>query len=65
LGIIDVDGLVIRYFLIKLVRVVDRTVFYTGGTTRAFVFYDVSGLLSEGNPKISCLPFYFIDFGEA
>ena len=59
------DGFIIRYFLVKLIRVFDRTVFYTGGATRTFAFYDVSGLFSESNPKIPCLPFYFIDLGEA
>jgi hypothetical protein len=33
---IDMDGFMLRYFLIKLVRVFDRAVFYTGRTTRAF-----------------------------
>ena len=65
LSVVYVDGFVIRYFLIKPVRVVDRTVFYTGGTTRTFVLINVSGLLSQGNLKISCLPFYFINFSEA
>jgi hypothetical protein len=65
LGIVYVDGFVVRYFLIELVRVFDWTVFYTGGTPRTFVFYDVSGLFGESNPKITCLPIYFIHFGEA
>ena len=34
---IDMDGFILRYFLIKLIRVFDRAVFYTGRTTRAFV----------------------------
>ncbi len=34
---IDMDGFMLRYFLIKSIRVFDRAVFYAGGTTRAFV----------------------------
>ena len=33
---IDVDGFILRYFLIKLIRVFDWAIFYTGRTTRAF-----------------------------
>jgi len=31
------DSFVLRYFLIILIRIFGRAVFYTGGTTRAFV----------------------------
>jgi len=34
---IDMDGFILRYFLIKLIRVFNRAIFYTGRTTRAFV----------------------------
>ena len=34
---IDVYGLIFRYLLIESIRVFDRTVFYTGRTTCAFV----------------------------
>jgi hypothetical protein len=34
---IDMDGFILGYFLIKWIRVLDRAVFYTGRTTRAFV----------------------------
>ena len=33
---IDVDGFILRYFLIKSIRVLDRAVFDTGRTARAF-----------------------------
>jgi hypothetical protein len=33
---IDMDSFVLRYFLIKLIRVFDRAVFYAGRTARAF-----------------------------
>ncbi|MBA7713778.1 hypothetical protein ES703_122788 [subsurface metagenome] len=56
------DGFILRYFLIKLIRVHDRAVFYTGSTTRAFVLYNVSGLLDQGYLKVSCFPFYTLNF---
>ncbi len=56
------DGFILRYFPIKLVRILDRAVFYAGRTTRAFVLYNVSGLLDQGYPKISCLSLYTVNF---
>ena len=41
----------------------DRAVFYTGSTTGTFLLYNVSGLLDQGYLKISCLPFYTVNFG--
>ena len=54
---IDMDGFVLRYFLIELIRVLDRAVFYTGRTTGAFVLQNIPGLLDQGNLKVSCLSF--------
>jgi hypothetical protein len=65
LSVVYVDGFVVRYFLVKPVRVFDRTVLYTGGTTRTFVLINVSGLLGQSNLEIPCMPFDFIDFSEA
>ena len=56
------DGFILRYFLIKWIRVFHRAVFYTGRTTRAFVFYDVSGLLDQGYLEVSRFPFYIVNF---
>jgi hypothetical protein len=53
---VDMDGFILRYFLIKLIRVFDRAVFYAGRTTRAFALYDISGLFSQGDLKVSCFP---------
>jgi len=53
---VDMDGFILRYFLIKLVRVFDRAVFYASHTTRAFAFYNISGLFSQGDLKVSCFP---------
>src|SRR4030042_460640 len=60
---IDMDGLILRYFLIKLIRVFDRAVFYTGRTTRAFVLYNISGFFNHGYLEISCLSFDTVNFG--
>jgi hypothetical protein len=57
------DGLVRRYVLIVRIRDHDRAVFYTGTTTRALVLYNVSGLLDQGYLKVSCFPFYAVNFG--
>jgi len=62
LSVVYVDGFIVRYFLIKLVRVVDRTVFYTGGTTRTFVLINVSGLFRQGNFEVSCMSFNTLNF---
>jgi hypothetical protein len=49
--------------LIIRIRDHDRAVFYTGSTTRALFLYNVSGLLEQVYPKVSCLPFYTVNFG--
>jgi hypothetical protein len=53
---VDMDGFILRYFLIKLIRVFDRAVFYASRTTRAFALYNISGLFSQGDLKVSCFP---------
>jgi hypothetical protein len=65
LSVIYMDGFVIRYSLIELIRILNRAVFYTGGATDTFVLVNVSGLLRQGNPKIPRLSFDFINFSEA
>jgi len=59
---IDMDGLILRYLLIKLIRVFDRAVFYTGGTARAFVFQNISGFFSQGYLEVSCFALYSVKF---
>jgi hypothetical protein len=59
---IDVDGFILRYLLIKLIRVFYRTIFYTGRTTRAFVFQNISGLFSQGYLEVSCFALYSVNF---
>ena len=55
------DGFILRYFLIKLIRVFNRAIFGAGRTTRAFVLYNVSGFLGQGDLKVSCFAFYTVN----
>ena len=59
---VDMDGFILRYFLIKLIRVFDRAVFYAGRTTRAFVLQNIPGLFNQGYLKVSCFAFYTVNF---
>jgi len=63
LRIIDVDGLIFRYGLVELVRVLHRAVFHAGGTTPAFVLVDIAGLLDQCDLEITSLAFDATDFG--
>jgi len=56
------DGLILRYFLIILIRIFDRAIFYTGSATRAFILKNIPWLSSQGYPKVSYFPFYTVDF---
>jgi hypothetical protein len=56
------DGFIHRYFLIILIRVFDRAVFYTDSTTRAFVLQNIPGLFNQRNLEISYFPFYTVNF---
>ena len=53
---------VLRYVLIKLIRVFDRAVFNAGRTPRAFALIYIPGLLSQGDLKISCFSFDTVNF---
>ena len=57
-----VDGFIIRYFLIKLVRVFDWAVFDTGTATRAFILYNVSGFFNQGYLEVTCFSCYSVNF---
>jgi hypothetical protein len=59
---VDMDGFVLRYFLIKLIGVLDRAVFYAGRTTRAFVLENISGLFKQGDLEVSCFTFDTVNF---
>ena len=56
------NGFILRHFLIKLIRVFHRAVFYTGRTARAFILYNVPGLLGQSYLKVSSFAFYAVDF---
>ncbi len=56
------DRFILRYVLIKFIRVFDRAVFYTGSTTRAFLLQDIPGFSSKGYLKVPFFPLYTVDF---
>ena len=55
---------IIRYPLIKFIRIGYRTVFDTGSTTGALVFDNISGTGFQTYLKIPRLPFEPINFSE-
>ena len=57
-------GLVVRYFLVKGVRILYRAIFYTCRTAGALFLDDVSGFLGQGDREIPCLPLYAVNFGK-
>ncbi len=59
---VDMDSFILRDFLIELIRVFDRAVFNAGRTTPAFVLYNISGLLQQGDLELSCFSFYSVHF---
>lgn len=58
------DGLILRYFLIILIRVFGRAVFYTGSTTCAFFLKNIPWLRSKAYLEVSYLAFYSVNFSE-
>ncbi len=59
---VDMDGFILGYFLIKLIRVFDRAVFYTGSTTRAFALVNIFGLFSQRYLEVSFFPCYTVNY---
>jgi hypothetical protein len=59
----DVDGFILRYLLIKLIRVFDRAVFDAGRTTRAFAFSNISGFFIQDYFEVPCFSFNTVNFG--
>jgi hypothetical protein len=66
LGEVYMDGFIIGYFLIILVRILRGAIFYTGSTTCAFVFKNIPWLLRQGHLEVSCFSFYtvYLSVGE-
>jgi len=60
---VDMDGFVRRYFLIEAIRIGDGTIFYAGGTSRAFILANIPGLSNQGYLEVSRLPLDAINFG--
>ena len=59
------DGFIRGQVLVVRIGDHDRAVFHTGRTTRAFVLYNVSGLLNQGDRKVSCFAFHTVHFRVA
>ena len=59
---IYMDGFILRYFLIILIRVFGRAVFYTGSTTGALVLSNIPGLFNQRYLEVSCFPCYTVNF---
>ena len=58
------DRFIVRNILIVRIGEFCRAVLDAGRTTGALVLYNVSGLLDQGNLKISCFPFYIVNFSK-
>jgi hypothetical protein len=56
------DGFVRGYFLIKLVRVFDRAVFYAGGTAPAFVLFNISWFFNQAYSEVPRFTLYPVNF---
>ena len=59
------NSLILRYFLIELVRIFDRAVFHTGSTTSAFALYNISGFFNQRYLEVSRFTGYTVNFGIA
>jgi hypothetical protein len=62
---VDMDGFILRYFLIKSVRDFDGAIFDTGRATRASALDNISGLFNQRYPEVSLFPFYTVNFSIA
>jgi hypothetical protein len=56
------DCFIVRYFLIKLIRVLDRAVFYTDCTAGAFALVNIFGLFIQPYLEVPCFPRYTVNF---
>jgi hypothetical protein len=59
---VDMDGFIERYILVILIRIFDRAVFYTRGTTRAFILENVPWLFYQRYLEVTYFPFYTVNF---
>lgn len=56
------DRFILRYVLIKFIRVFDRAVLYAGSTTRALILQNIPGLFCKRYLKVSYFPLYTVNF---
>jgi hypothetical protein len=63
-GLLEVDmyGFVRRYFLIEAIRIGDRTIFYAGRASRAFILANIPGLPNQCYLEVSRVPLDAINF---
>ena len=63
-GLLEVDmyGFVRRYFLIEAIRICDRTIFYAGRASCAFILANIPGLSNQRYLKVSRVPLDAINF---
>jgi hypothetical protein len=55
-------GLIFRYLLIVLIRILNGAILHTGSAPGAFVLNNIPWPLGQGYYKVSQLPFYTVDF---
>jgi hypothetical protein len=60
---VNMDRFIRRQVLVVWIRDLDRTVFDTGRTARAFVLDNVPGLFIQGDPEVSRFSCYTVNFG--
>ena len=63
LGKVYMDGLVVRYSLVELIRVFNRAVLYTDSAPGTFALINIPGLFDHRNREVSCFPFYALNLG--
>ena len=56
------DGFILRYFLVVLIRILGGAILYTGSAARAFLLDNIPGLLQQGYREVSLFPFYTVNF---
>jgi len=56
------DRFILRYVLIKFIRVFDRAVFHAGSATRAFILQNISGLFCKRYLEVPYFSLYTVNF---
>jgi hypothetical protein len=56
------DSFIFGYFLVKFIRVFNRTIFHAGSASRALILLNISGLSGQAYFKITSFTLYTINF---